>query len=173
MITVYTVRSKPRPRIWLALAAALVIAAMAAGLYLQYAAGLEPCPLCVMQRVAFVAAGAVALLGLALPARGQLLAGILATVCALLGGAIAAWHSWILAYPPESLSCGRPFEWFNAEFPLFVWLPKLFRGEGDCLAVEWSMLGLTVPHWALISFVLLLILTIAATRAAWRAARRY
>jgi disulfide bond formation protein DsbB len=151
-------------------AALLVAASMAAALYLQHVVGLAPCPLCVLQRMGIIAAGLFALLA-AWAARGsiaRLVAGGAAVVSALAGGGVAVWHSWLLAHPPEQLGCGRPFEWFHEDFPLVVWLPRLFRGDGDCLAVEWSLFGLTVPHWSLLAFAGVLVLLARAMAVTWR-----
>jgi disulfide bond formation protein DsbB len=152
------------------LAVLLVAAAMGAALYLQYVVGLAPCPLCVIQRMGSIAAGLFALLA-ALVGVGtwpRPVLGVAAIVCAVAGGGVAAWHAWLLAHPPESLGCGRPFEWFSDDFPLVTWLPKLFRGDGDCLAVDWKFLGLGVPHLSLLTFVALTALLIWATALALR-----
>jgi len=160
------------PRTLLALIVAAVVFAMAGGLFFQHVLKLEPCPLCVLQRVAFIGVGIFAALGLfAKGARGQLAAALLATVCALVGAGIAGWHSWILVYPPESMSCGRPFEWFHQDFPLAVWLPKLFAGHGDCLKVDWTFLGLAIPNMSLIAFVALTAVTLLAAGRAWQRLR--
>lgn len=145
------------PRPWLALIVAVVVLSMAGALYFQYVLQLEPCPLCVLQRLAIIAAGLFAAVGLgAAGALGRRLAIALSALAAAAGAAVAGWHSWILAFPPESLSCGRPFQWFHEDFPLAVWLPKLFAGEGDCLAIDWTFLGLAIPHLSLIAFLVLL-----------------
>jgi|APIni6443716594_1056825.scaffolds.fasta_scaffold15241_3 disulfide bond formation protein DsbB len=158
------------PRALLALALALVALAMGGGLYFQHVLHLEPCPLCVVQRVAIIGVGLCAAPGLLARSRwGQLAAAAAAALCALAGAGIAAWHSWILVYPPESMGCGRPFEWFHDDFPLAVWLPKLFAGHGDCLKDDWSLLGLAIPHMSLIAFVLLIAATVLAARRAWPA----
>jgi disulfide bond formation protein DsbB len=157
------------PRGWLALIVAVVVLSMGGALYLQYVLELEPCPLCVLQRVAIIGIGIVAGFGLLMArARGQFIAAATAIVLALVGAAVAGWHSWILAFPPESLSCGRPFQWFHEDFPLALWLPKLFAGEGDCLAVDWTFLGLAIPHLSLIAFVLLVGVSAGAARLAWQ-----
>jgi disulfide bond formation protein DsbB len=157
----------------LALVAAFAVAAMAVALYLQHVVGLKPCPLCVLQRIALILAGTVALAGAVL-ARGRasqfaFLAG--SAAAALAGAGVAVWHVWILVYPPESMSCGRPFEWFHEDFPLAVWLPRLFRGDGDCLSTEWSLLGLGIPHWSLVGFAVVLGLLLLGARSALLAAR--
>ena len=156
----------------LALVVAVVALSMAGALYFQYVLQLAPCPLCVLQRVVIIGTALFAGLGLlATGALGQSIAAALAAVCALSGAGIAGWHSWIVRFPPESMSCGRPFEWFHEEFPLATWLPRLFAGEGDCLKVEWTLLGLTIPDLSLVAFLLLLALAVMAMRAAWRRRR--
>ncbi len=153
----------------LALVAAFALVAMAVALYMQYVIGLTPCPLCSIQRMALILAGVVGLVG-ALVARGRsaqraFIGGSM--LAALAGTGVAVWHVWLLAFPPASMSCGRPFEWFSDDFPLVVWLPKLFRGDGDCLNDSWHLLGLGVPHWSLLGFVVVLALLVLG----WRATR--
>ena len=155
----------------LALVAVFALAAMGVALFFQYGLGLKPCPLCVLQRIALILAGLIALAGALLArARGTQLACVAAAALAALAGAgVAGWHSWILAFPPASVSCGRPFEWFHEDFPLATWLPRLFRGDGDCLSAEWSLLGLGIPHLSLIGFGCVVALLALGARAAWRA----
>lgn len=160
------------PTALLSLIVAVVMLGVGGGLFFQHVLQLEPCPLCIMQRVAIIGVGIFAALGLlARGGRGQLVAALLATTCALAGGGIAAWHSWILVHPPESMSCGRPFEWFHKDFPLETWLPKLFAGHGDCLKVDWTFLGLAIPNLSLIAFTLLIAVTALAVRRSWRRLR--
>ena len=154
------------------LAVLLVAAAVACALYLQYFVGVLPCPLCAIQRMGFISAAILALLA-ALAGRGiaRPMLGMLALLCAIAGAGVAAWHTWLLAHPPETLGCGRPFEWFNDDFPLVTWLPKLFHGEGDCLAVDWTFFGLAVPHLAGLTYIVLIVLLSTATAAALRERR--
>jgi disulfide bond formation protein DsbB len=150
------------PRRLLLLTVLIVAAALGAALYYQHVAGLVPCPLCVVQRAAFAAAGLLALAGLLLPWPRAVAA--LALLPTLAGAGVAAWHSWLVAYPPESMTCGRPFQWFNDDFPLATWLPKIFRGEGDCLSDSWSLAGLNMPQWSLVMFVVLAVVLLLALR---------
>jgi len=161
------------PRAALALVAAFALAAIAAALALQYGLGLAPCPLCALQRLALIVAGAMAAAG-ALLARGrggQLGFLSASTLPALAGAAVAAWHVRILAAPPASFSCGRPFKWLHEDFPLAVWLPRLFHGYGDCLSNESTLLGLGIAHWSLAGFAIVLALLALGFRGALRAPR--
>ena len=160
------------PTALLSLIVALAMLGVGGGLFFQHVLKLEPCPLCILQRVAIIGAGIFAAIGLlARGGRGQLAATVLAAACALVGAGIAAWHSWILVYPPESMSCGRPFEWFHKDFPLETWLPKLFAGHGDCLKVDWTFLGLAIPNLSLIAFTMLICVTVLAVRRCWQRLR--
>jgi disulfide bond formation protein DsbB len=159
-------------RVALALVALGTVGAMAAGLYLQHVVGLAPCPLCVLQRMGFIACGLIAGGGalFARRARSLKLVALTAGIAALAGLGVAIWHTYLIWSPPASMSCGRPFEWFNDEFPLIVWLPKIFRGDGDCLAVDWTLLGLNIPQWSVVVFAGLLALLVVALRRARAAA---
>lgn len=154
----------------LAAVAAFAVAAMLVALYLQQVVGLKPCPLCVLQRIALIVAGSIALLGALLARSRPALLGstLAASAAAIAGASVALWHVWILAFPPASMSCGRPFQWFHDDFPLATWLPRLFRGDGDCLSTDWSLLGLGIPHWSLAGFVIMLALLALALRASLR-----
>ncbi|MCX8114038.1 MAG: disulfide bond formation protein B [Burkholderiaceae bacterium] len=134
---------------------AVVVALLAAALYFQHVKGLEPCPLCILQRYAFVAVGAAALLAaLAGGRRWGIVAGAAALLAALAGAGTAARHVWIQLHP-ESLACGPGLATMIENFPLYEVLPKVFRGSGDCGVVDWSFLGLSMPAWALVWFALL------------------
>ncbi len=139
-------------------AAVLVVCAALIGfaLYLQEEMGLEPCPMCVLQRYAFVCIGIVALVGLLHGPRGAALkayAGVL-ILLAIAGGGVAARQSWLQIHPPLVASCGADLEGLINTFPISQALPKIFSGTGDCSVVHWRWF-LTIPEWALVWFVLI------------------
>jgi len=141
------------PRSWLALMAGACFALLAFGLYLQHAVGLEPCPMCIVQRYALILVGVAALVGAALRgalARRLSLGGLL--VLALFGAFVAARQSWLQWYPPEILSCGRDFYGLIESFPLKRAIPMMFRGTGDCSAIDWTFLGLSIANWSFLCF---------------------
>lgn len=134
--------------------AALV--AMLFALWLQYYGKLDPCPLCIFQRVAMMAIGLVALLAfLHGPGRTgrRIYAGL--TVLAALGGiAVAGRHVWLQHLPPEEVpSCGPGLEYWMDTFPLHEVMVKVFRGSGECAVIDWTFLGLSLPTWTLAAFV--------------------
>jgi protein dithiol:quinone oxidoreductase len=134
---------------------------LAFGLYLQHVVGLEPCPMCIVQRYALVL---VALFtGLAGVFRNvglRVVGGVLALLAALGGAYTAASQSWLQWYPPEVVSCGRDLYGMIETFPLKRALPMIFRGGGDCSKVDWSLFGLTLANWSFIAFVVLSLLLI-------------
>ncbi|MFV0671861.1 disulfide bond formation protein B [Variovorax sp. tm] len=134
---------------------------LAFGLYLQHVVGLEPCPMCIVQRYALVLvalftglAGVFRNLGL------RVVGGVLALLAALGGAYTAASQSWLQWYPPEVVSCGRDLYGMIETFPLKRALPMIFRGGGDCSKVDWSLFGLTLANWSFIAFVVLSLLLI-------------
>lgn len=143
-------------RQWYALVAVCSSALIAYGLVLQFVDGLEPCPLCILQRYAFVLVALFAGIAAALssPRIGRLPAA-LALLSAITGAGIATWHIKLQLFPPEISSCGPGLTYMLMELPLARALPRIFQGGGDCAAVDWSFLGLSIPAWALVWFVLL------------------
>ena len=135
------------------------------GLYLQEQEGLEPCPMCILQRYAFVTLGIVALVAAIHGPRGIMLKvdGAAAILAAIAGGGVAIRHSYIQHFPPKIETCGTDLEFLVSNFPLSQALPKIFTGTGSCSKVDWTMMGLSIPEWALVWFV------IFAVAAAWLA----
>lgn len=126
-------------------------------LYLQEQKGLDPCPMCILQRYAFVAIGLTALVAALHGPRGVALKVYALVVVAftLVGGGTAMRQSWLQHHPPKSESCGTDLEFLLENFPLSQALPKIFAGSGDCALVTWRFLGLSIAEWALAWFVLI------------------
>jgi disulfide bond formation protein DsbB len=130
---------------------------MAFGLYLQHALNLEPCPMCILQRYAYVATAVIALVA-ALHGAGRVgaaLYGALIAIAAGMGGGVAGRQVWLQHHPTPALDCGPDLNSMLESFPLSQALPRIFKGEGDCAKVVWKFLGLSIPEWALFWFVLL------------------
>lgn len=141
------------------LAAAACFAAIAwAILWLQQGLGLEPCPLCVLDRVAFAIAGVVFLLAaLHGPGRAgrRLYAGV-ALLPLAFGLAVAGRHVWLQHLPAEQVpACGPSLDYILGNFPLQHALELVLRGSGSCAEVQWRFLGLSIPEWTLALFALL------------------
>lgn len=142
------------PRRLLALVCAIAVALLAFGLYLQHVEGLEPCPMCIVQRYALVLVALVAGLTALLRSRtGHVIGSVAGLLVAGFGAFVAARQSWLQWYPPEVASCGRDFYGMIETFPLRRAIPMIFRGSGDCSAVDWTFLGGTIANWSFIWFV--------------------
>lgn len=134
-------------------------------IYSQFAWGLEPCPLCIFQRIAFAALGVVFLLaGLHSPrsAAGRAAWGVPGMIAAAVGMAIAARHAWIQYNPPEIPGCGPPLSFMRETMSTTSVIRKVLTGSGDCGNIDWTFLGLSMPVWSLVWFVLLAVLFAAA-----------
>ena len=128
-------------------------------LYTQYVLGLEPCPLCILQRVAVIALGiSFLLLALRPPQRKQskFFASLLLMVISSAGVGIAARHVWIQNLPPDKVpGCGPGLDFMMANFPLSDVLEMVFSGSGECAEISWSFAFLSMPAWALIWLIVL------------------
>jgi disulfide bond formation protein DsbB len=140
---------------------AISFALIGVGLVLQHVVGLDPCPLCIFQRIAYFLLGAFALAAAAAAPRGaaRLLAAVM-LLAALTGAGIAGWHVW-LQMNRESLSCGPGLAVMLENFPLSQVLPRVFKGSGDCSDPGWLLFGLSIAGWSLVWFTLLSIASIA------------
>ena len=128
-------------------------------LYTQYVLGLEPCPLCILQRVAVIALGiSFLLLALRPPQRKQskFLTSILLVMISSAGAGIAARHVWLQNLPPDKVpGCGPGLDFMMANFPLSDVLEMVFSGSGECAEISWSFAFLSMPAWALIWLIVL------------------
>lgn len=147
------------PRRILALTAAVCAGLLAFGLFLQHTVGLEPCPMCIVQRYALLLVGLVAGVTAALRGRQSFTVGVSLMGLLSVGGAfVAARQSFLQWYPPEVMSCGRDLYGMIESFPLKRVIPMVFKGSGDCSAVDWSFLGLTIANWSFLCFAAILVL---------------
>lgn len=145
------------------------VIAMLAALWLQYHAHLEPCPLCIFQRVAMIATGLVALVAfLHGPGRtGRSVYAVLTLLAVAAGVAVAGRHVWLQHLPPEDVpACGPGLDYWMATFPFHEVLMKVFKGSGECAVVDWTFMGLALPAWTLLAFLCL------GALAVWQLLRR-
>lgn len=136
-------------------------------LFVQYVQHVEPCPLCILQRVAFIGIGAVFLVGALHAPRGggrHVYVGLL-ILFALAGIGIASRHLWLQSLPPDQVpACGPGLGYMLDAFPIGETIRMVFTGSGECAETNWRFLGLTMPAWSLIWFVLLAIWALVTVR---------
>ena len=159
------------PRTLLAAVFLACLAIFGFALYLQHVEVLEPCPMCILQRYSFATIALIALAGtLHNPSPiGARVYGVLVLAGALAGAGIASRHSWLQRFPSPSYSCGADLEYLLDTFPLAKALPAIFSGTGECSKVQWRMLGLSIPEWALVWFVIFAIVALVVIVKARRA----
>lgn len=147
----------PSRRLGNALGFIACVAMMSYAFYAQYALDLEPCPLCMFQRVGVVALGAVFLIA-ALHAPqsvggGRFYALLIALVAAF-PAYVSGRHVYIQSLPPGSVpSCGATLDYMLDVFPLLTVVKKVLTGGGECAHIDWTFLGLSMPGWVLISVI--------------------
>jgi protein dithiol:quinone oxidoreductase len=141
------------PRRVFALISIGCLAMLAYGLYLQHFEGLEPCPMCIVQRYALFAVAIIAGITAFSTRKGfQISGAVLMLLTAGFGAFVAARQSWLQWYPPEVASCGRDFYGMIETFPLQRAIPMIFKGGGDCTKVDWTFLGGSIANWSFLCF---------------------
>ncbi len=129
---------------------------MAYALYAQYQLLLEPCPLCVFQRMSIIGMGIIFLIAGIHNSAGwssRIYASVIGLVSAA-GTVVAGRHVWLQQLPPDEVpSCGPGFDYIMDSFPFAEALSLIFKGSGECASIDWVFLGLTMPAWTLIWIV--------------------
>jgi len=132
---------------------------LAYAIYTQFHDGLEPCPLCIYQRIAFATLGLVFLLGALHGPRGaggRRFYAVLVALASLAGIGVAGRHVWVQSLPADvAPSCGPPLDYLNETMGVLGALKKVLTGTGNCGDVDWTFLGLSMPAWSLAWFVAL------------------
>ncbi|HEY5646321.1 MAG TPA: disulfide bond formation protein B [Pseudomonadales bacterium] len=152
--------------------AALIVAAtgalLAGALVMEHAFALDPCPLCLMQRIWFAFAGLIGLAALLHSTRWGIYP-LLTILAALVGGGFSVRQLYLQSLPPEAVpACGPDMTYMLENFPLADLLAAMTRGTGDCAQVAWQF-GLTIPGWALLGFAGIVVLGVLWLRAGLRA----
>jgi disulfide bond formation protein DsbB len=144
---------------WLYLIGALIVAILfCSALYLQYVLRQDPCPLCMVQRVIFIAIGVLFFIAALHNAKrvGAKVYSVLIALVALGGVGVALRHIWIQHLPADQVpACGPGLDFMLKHFPMSEVWQELMHGSGECAAKGWTFLTLGIPEWSLVWFVLL------------------
>ena len=153
---------KPPPfRPIFGLIALACVAMLVFGLYLQHGVGLEPCPMCIVQRYALVLVMLIAGFSAIFSGRSVILGGSgLLLLSAGFGAFVASRQSWLQWFPPEFASCGRDFYGMIETFPLQRAIPMIFKGSGDCTKIDWTFLGLSIANWSFLAFIVISLMAV-------------
>ena len=140
----------------------LVCAALlAVAFYMEHIMGLEPCPLCILQRIAVMVIGVICLAAVLHnpePRNGKRTGarvyGVLITVASALGAATAGRQVWLQHLPPDQVpSCILPLDYMLETLPLWDVLSQVLSGTAQCAEVTWTFLGLSIAEGTLIAFI--------------------
>lgn len=134
-------------------------------LYVQHQLFIDPCPLCIFQRVGFMIAGVWFLLATIHNPRslGRKIYAILSSIALVAGGAVSAWHIRLQHLPKDQVpDCGPGLNYMLDAFPLKRTLEMVFTGSGECANIDWTFLGLSMPTWTLVWFVGLFVMALWA-----------
>ena len=131
-------------------------------LYMQYQMDLNPCYLCIVQRVFVILTGLIALLAFAHnPAnKGQKRYAAATSLSALAGAGFSVRQLWLQSLPEEKVpACGPPADYLFDALPIAEALPMLLSGDGNCAEVQWTFLSLSIPAWTLLAFTVMALLS--------------
>lgn len=148
------------------------IALLASAYYFQFALAMEPCPLCIMQRVATLMVALGCLAGFFLVERpiGLLVASIWTLLSSFFGIYLSHHHNWLQNLPADQVpSCGPSLEYMLDAFPIMEVITVLLRGNGNCAEVSWSFAGLSMPGWLMVFFIGFAIAAAYGVFIAWKA----
>ncbi len=138
------------------------IGLLSIAMYLQYSLGLQPCPLCVIQRICIALLALIFMIGSLYIPRSRItrwIYSILTVFFASLGSLTALRHIWLEHQPAGSVpSCSASLDYMLQNFPMSQTLIQLFNGSGDCAQVTWQFLTLSIPGWTLIFFAIFLLI---------------
>ncbi|BCG65130.1 MAG: disulfide bond formation protein DsbB [Methyloprofundus sp.] len=145
-----------KARTWFFLGCLSCFSMLAVGAYFQIVEEMEPCPLCISQRIAILTTGIIFLIAaLHNPAqKGTRCYAIIGSISALFGSAISARHVWLQNLPPEEVpECSPGLSYIFENFPLTETLKLMLNGTGECADVLWNFLGLSIPGWTFVAFI--------------------
>ncbi|WP_290821949.1 disulfide bond formation protein B [Vreelandella aquamarina] len=132
---------------------------MAVALALQYIAGLAPCPLCVFQRVGVLATAAVLLVAVVHNPSGRwgrAFYGLLSLLTVAGGASVAGRHIWLQSLPEDKVpTCGPDLSYMMDMLPLQEVVNRVLSGSGECAEIDFMLLGLSLPAWTLVGFLIL------------------
>ena len=153
-----------RPRMWFLFIALSCAGMLSYAIYVQNVDFLDPCPLCVFQRMVYMWLGAVALVAfIHNPGSiGKWVYGGLVAAGGIVGASIAGRHLWLQSLPPDQVpDCGMGLNYMLETMPFSEVLSEVFYGSGECAEVYWTFLGLSMPGWSFVWYMAFTVGTIA------------
>ncbi len=154
---------KFNPRTWFFIGFLSCFTMLVIAAYFQLVEELEPCPLCISQRIAILLTGSI-FLAAAIHnpnSTGRKIYALSGTVIALVGAGISIRHVWLQNLPAEDVpECGPGLGYIFDHFPITETLKLMLNGTGECADILWTFLGLSIPGWTLLAFIMLAIVSL-------------
>ncbi len=148
----------PSSRIFFSIIFLICTSLLGFGLYLEHGVGLEPCPLCVFQRIAYIVIALIALIGIVHGTQKifeRIYTGSILVV-SLCGAGIAGRQVWLQHLPEDKIpECGPGLGYMLDAFPLAETLSMVLSGSGECAEVQWTFLGFSIAEWSVFCFICL------------------
>lgn len=144
-------------RTWFLFAALACFSMLAWALYKQHIDFVDPCPLCILQRLVFLWIGVVGLVAaIHGPGKtGRWVYGLLLSAGGAVGMSLAGRHVWLQNLPADQVpDCGMGLNYMLDTMPVLEVLREVFYGAGECAEVMWTFLGISIPGWAFIWFTI-------------------
>lgn len=141
----------------------ICVALLSFAYYKQFHTGLEPCPLCIFQRVGVIAVGLFFLVAAVHGPRelGARIYGVLISLAAIAGGAVSVRHIYLQHLPADQIpTCGPGLGYMFKMLPVADAIKMAFTGSGECAVVHWRFLGMSIPEWVLLAFTGLLVMAL-------------
>ena len=158
-------------RVFFAIISASCLSLLAYGYYLEFFEDLLPCPMCIFQRLGYMAITLVSLIAvIQAPQRtGGITYGVVVIIFSTIGASIAGRQTWLQHIPPELVpECGPGLEFMLEMYPLLETIERALLGTGDCAEVSWTFIGMSIAEWSLICFIGLLVVALYQTISNWR-----
>lgn len=135
----------------------LIVFILGFAVYLQQNLHLQPCPLCILQRILFAILGILFFTGSLYQPKQlfrRLFAAVLLIVASL--GTLLASRQVYLQHlaPGQQPPCAPNFYYLLQNFPLRQSLPIFFRGSGDCAEIQWTLWHMSIAEWSLGFFII-------------------
>ncbi len=133
------------------------------GMYMEHLMDLEPCPLCITQRVFIISVGVIGLIGFIANFQGKArrVVASFGLLFAVAGGGFSTRQLWLQSLPEDQVpACGPGVSYLLDNFPLIDALSVLLRGDGNCAEVVWTLFGISIPGWTLMAFACMAVLSI-------------
>lgn len=134
----------------------VIIVILGFSVHLQIKHGINPCPLCILQRITMGVLGVIFFMGMTLDLKkvGRVVVALLSLTLSAIGMALSGRQVWLQHLPAsQNTDCGASLQYMLKVLPLDQVFLKIFSGSAECSQIDWQFFGLSMAGWALICFI--------------------